>query len=1220
MKLTHEQKSSLSFDRHIGLTANAGSGKTTVLQKRYLSILEHGLADPNPSRIVAITFTKKAAAEILAKISKGVDEKIQNGTIKERMRFADIRDRLGNAQISTIHSFCAQILRDFPIESGTNPNFAELPEQEKIKLSKEAIEVVMERWLVENPESREKLTKWVAAEGMFLIRNYLEEILKNKEKYLRHKQVLLKTNDELTEELRRKVFQLIAHDLINIFRYFRLILLDVYGDQEKKVRPTLDSIGKFIDDFEDFFYDGYYKKYEGVMEDVLIRINAVIAEMVKTIFTTKYLLRQAIEKQIDDQTKAIYNKLAEPLERVKEYSELFQEQDISTKVFDFNREFMELADEVIEEIDSKKEFLGVVEFSDMILKAHAILQDEDVASRVREKYDFLMVDEFQDTDQMQYDIIKRLVPAIEGIDVEHKINLFLVGDAKQSIYGFRSADVRVIGSAVEDIKLANARAESRGHLAEKINTVDGEIEPIDDNAMYGDMRLSASFRLLPNIAAFVNLVCGNIMKKRNEFEVDYSELVCGRNVAELRESLRYSLECGPDFGAIDYILEITEKESDSNESKRIVNYIKDCTNGRFGNYSYSEIAVLSRRNKTFGSLIDELQKEGIAYQVGSGTDFWSTPEIMDMKSLFKFLENPGDDIAFASLLKSPMFKISDTMLFKIAKSQKKGSLWEKFCEFTDEEIDDFLLKRSREIVGEIRKSRDRLSIADFIRFVLDRTSWYMTIANDEGADQKEANIEKFIGMAREFVSKGFRDYYDFVRELELIEEHEIIEKEEINESKSNSVNLMSMHKAKGLEFPVVIIIDMNSGSGRNESLHFTDDFGYAKKVPNEKDPLKPDLESLVYKYSKEVKALAEAAEDKRLLYVAMTRAKNRLCLSATLNEKNYNNGITKNYLNLLLEGMKVSVDTLHQDESIGCMSELKLVEEGEVTDSLISFNVNKYKEQVDVQSHIDQSSSIKADYKLSNNEIETKIVNGQYSASKLHSFERGGLEYELKYILGLPDLDDESDDVVQAGQSGEEIKGSHAGTLIHGVLERIKEWMNSAGEINEMILNDCIESLSKETERPLSETIKNRIKTECTAISRTKLVRGLTENVLSGEHEYSMNLPVEDFFMNGIIDVLITNENGELEVWDWKTNVVDSEIDFARHLENYELQMKIYAFFVLLMQPKQKEIKCRLLFTRLAGDNAEDDDWTHVYKWDRQEVNEFADEIKSLVARTHINI
>ena len=108
--------------------------------------------------------------------------------------------------------------------------------------------------------------------------------------------------------------------------------------------------------------------------------------------------------------------------------------------------------------------------------------------------------------------------------------------------------------------------------------------------------------------------------------------------------------------------------------------------------------------------------------------------------------------------------------------------------------------------------------------------------------------------------------------------------------------------------------------------------------------------------------------------------------------------------------------------------------------------------------------------------------------------------------------------------------------------------------------------------------------------------------------------------MNGIIDVLITNENGELEVWDWKTNVVDSEIDFARHLENYELQMKIYAFFVLLMQPKQKEIKCRLLFTRLAGDNAEDDDWTHVYKWDRQEVNEFADEIKSLVARTHINI
>jgi ATP-dependent exoDNAse (exonuclease V) beta subunit len=220
----------------------------------------------------------------------------------------------------------------------------------------------------------------------------------------------------------------------------------------------------------------------------------------------------------------------------------------------------------------------------------------------------------------------------------------------------------------------------------------------------------------------------------------------------------------------------------------------------------------------------------------------------------------------------------------------------------------------------------------------------------------------------------------------------------------------------------------------------------------------------------------------------------------------------------------------------------------------------------------------------------------------------------------LPGLDDEADDVVQAGQSGEEIKGSQAGTLIHGVLERIREWMNSDGEINDMVLNECIESLSKETERPLSEAIKKRIKTECTAICRTRLVRRLSENVLSGEHEYSMNLPVDDFFMNGIIDVLITNENGELEVWDWKTNVIDSEIDMARHIENYELQMKIYAFFVLLMQPKQKEIKCRLLFTRLAVDNAEDEDWTHVYKWSRQEVNEFAGEIKTLVARTHINV
>jgi ATP-dependent helicase/nuclease subunit A len=1238
MKYTKEQISSLSYDRHIGLTANAGSGKTTVLQKRYLNILENGLEKPDPRRIVAITFTKKAASEILAKISSGIEEKMREGSYEDRLKFAEIRDKLLNAQISTIHSFCSKILREFPIESGINPNFAEISEADQKKMNAEAIDRVMEDWLTKSPDKKKKLLDWVAAEGSYTIRTMLELFIEKREKYRVHRKVYERSNEELIEDLRKKTFVMIAPLVSELFVLFHEILKFDYSLLKPEVIRTMSLVNKFVVDFEEYFLGEDYSKFTGPAEDILIRIYAVIAEMIEFIVTKSMeKLRANVAKKIDYDAPEVYNKLGSPLKKIAEMREVFLERDESVKLLDFNREFMELVDEVIGEIESQKELLGVVDFADMILKAHDILENEQVAERVREKYDYLMVDEFQDTDQLQYDIIKKLVPAIEGTEVKHKINLFIVGDAKQSIYGFRNADVRVISQAVEDIKRTNREVETKGHLPSKLQTQDGEMDPLDENAKYGDMMLTASFRLLPAVAAFVNKVCGEIMKKTNDFEVDYSDLVCGRSVTELKSFLQEKDELTDEFGAVDYLIEVIEAEDDvkvfedfeenaeeeaenSNEAKRIVSYIRDCMNGTLGEYNYSDIAVLSRVNRSFRKLIKELQLAGIPYQVGSGTDFWAAQEIMDLVSLFKFLDNPKDEITLASVLKSPMFSLTDTKLYKIASIEKYLPFYEKYLKFADDEnnADDFLLQRSRTILDEMMKVKDRLSLPDFIRFTLNKTAWYGVLANTDGFDQKEANIEKLIGMARAFESKGFRGFYDFVRELELIEKHQVAESEEVNESKNNAVNLMSFHKSKGLEFPVVVLYNINSKSGRPESIIFSDDFGFAKKIPDDENPLGENKSTLIYKYTKMKNDLADEAERKRMLYVAMTRAKDRLCLSATVKrDKGGNAKKPLGFLKMVLEGLNWTLDSLIEEGEIPMMCNLNLVEEGVVTPSKFKFVINRYLSN-DNGGITTTKQTQNANYKISDKKIETSTRNEQFSASKLHAYEYDQTEYELRYLLGLPASDDKdmTGATAKPDASGEEIIGSMAGTVIHNVLEHIPDWMNSDGEINEDALEETLDKMVKSGERNVAERLRERAKKECTNITKTKLIRELKENLIHAEHEYSLNLPIDIFFMNGIIDVLIKDNEGNLEVWDWKTNKVGNEEQKQHLAANYELQMKIYAFFVSMMKPKQEVIKCRLLFSRLAIENAQDDAWTHLYEWNKEEVAEFGEEIKRLAKST----
>jgi len=161
---TQEQQEALRFDRHIALTANAGSGKTSVLQQRYVNILMSDENANEPRNVVAITFTREAAADILAKVSKNIEERIEKEShLKQKMKLANVRDKLNNAPISTIHSFCSSLLRGFPIETNLPPNFGELTEFEKKDIYSNSIVQALEEWLEEvNIEMKERIRNLIS--------------------------------------------------------------------------------------------------------------------------------------------------------------------------------------------------------------------------------------------------------------------------------------------------------------------------------------------------------------------------------------------------------------------------------------------------------------------------------------------------------------------------------------------------------------------------------------------------------------------------------------------------------------------------------------------------------------------------------------------------------------------------------------------------------------------------------------------------------------------------------------------------------------------------------------------------------------------------------------------------------------------------------------------------------------------------------------------------
>ena len=628
---------------------------------------------------------------------------------------------------------------------------------------------------------------------------------------------------------------------------------------------------------------------------------------------------------------------------------------------------------------------------------------------------------------------------------------------------------------------------------------------------------------------------------------------------------------------------------------------------------YGDIAVLARSRNGLDSLVEALQNHNIPYILHAGAGFYEAQEIIDMISFLRFIQNPNDDIALSSLLHSPLFGLPDSELFRISAERDGITFWEKFQNYCLKNKNDLSgeTHRARELLEHIIHIAPRMTIPRLIIHILEECGWYGAIAGYPAEKQMKANIDKLIDKAREFEFRGFRSLLDFVNEIEMLTEEGSGESEAVFMAGENAVNILTIHASKGLEFPVVALFRSGADSGRSASDYLSDKLGLTFKMPVETEVkgVTTDVETPLHSANKMLRKFADDAEEKRILYVALTRAKDHLIISGSI-KKN-----PRHYLESIMAITGVSPDVLESEET-EFLQEIR--ESLEFRDGDYKFHkymifpVKIYTDLQDVELSESDSGEM-PDRELKLDEISSSINNINFSATKLIRYENDFEEYFKRYRLGLPETSPDEVFKTRETEADQQISAATEGTVIHGTMESIMQWTNNASETDEEKLRSTLYRMSEALKLSISEEKIAEMMNECADTVKTGLIKRYAGKLGEAQFERQLSMPAGKDFLYGAIDLLIRNDAGEFEVWDWKTNRLASLNEITETAAKYELQLKIYAYMVSLLYPQQNQVITRLLFTKLAKPGADDPAWTYYRAWTKQELTEFGEELPELI-------
>jgi ATP-dependent helicase/nuclease subunit A len=824
--------------RRVLVSAGAGSGKTRVLVERFLSLLEENI-DWRVADVVAVTFTEKAAREMVSRIRREIRSRIEASTnASERRRWREHRNALDSSRIGTIHALCASILRAHPAEAGLDPAFEVIEEIEAATLLDAALDEVLfdtARHLTAEAEVFSHLTTYQVREAIRSLVAQGERAYSCVSKFAESgaSEILAFWRTTIAEHRIVAANNLLAREdwRTAVEIVLTLSALDV-KDKREACRAQVADLLSLIDKRE-----GEAKA--AALLDIATAINLrggskknwASEEEFEAVAGALKLLRELIRKEEfltlelnekDDRAAVISLHLSQLYKKVRHR---FAQLKADRAALDFN---------------------DLEEITERMLATHKEVGD---LYKHGERIRALMIDEFQDTSPIQKSILWHIAPA------SHE--LFIIGDAKQSIYRFRGADVKVFQDARFEIE-ANA-----GSL----------------------IGMDTCFRAHTRLIDFVNHTFKQILNKVSRYDMDYEAMNAAREAVQENAAIEIHLiEQDPDAETKLSTGELRELEARliARRIREIVerNTVLVCDDRLMSrNADYGDFALLFQASTNFEIYEQALADAGIPYVTTAGRGFYARQEITDLSNLLAFLSNPLDDLSLAAALRSPMFALSDETLLRLRRVE--STLWtaleDESIEIADNQRES--VSFARETLKSLGLLVGRVSPAELITAMVRKTGYLATLMALPHGERRVANVEKLIEQTRSLATLTLLEVVERIKELKFREARE----GEAMIEETSAVKIMTVHKSKGLEFPIVWIVDATYGGNTDKSIIASHpELGVAINLRDDEPPFDKSAPAAAFRLIKLLERQMDNAEKKRLLYVAATRAREHLIISGAL--------------------------------------------------------------------------------------------------------------------------------------------------------------------------------------------------------------------------------------------------------------------------------------------------------------------------------------------------
>ena len=1169
-----------------------GSGKTAVLVERIINkVLNEKI---NIDEILVVTFTNAAASEmrerVLDAIYKKLEEEPENENLQKQITL------LNKASICTIDSFCLEVVRNYFYElENISPNFRIADTSEIELLKQEVIDDIFEEKYEKEDEDFTKLINIYTSyrddtplkELVLKIHSYIQSN-PFPEKWLNEKIEIFNLEDKLEEDFSNTIW---GKELLKEVKEILIDSITALNRIEKhlSVEPELEKFWQTIrSDIEQL---ETLKEHTNSWDDAYT--------------ISKYLEfvtwpRKSSNLEIKEKAKEARDEVKEKIKNISKKILICNSKEANQDIYDMYLVLKKLENLILEfqkEFSKRKRDKNIVDFHDIEHFALKILlktdeegniEKSEISKKYQNKFKEVAIDEYQDSNLVQEYILTA---------VSNNKNIFMVGDVKQSIYKFRQAMPELFLSKYDTYKKKEDKGEN------------------DDLKI----QLFKNFRSKKNVLDFTNIIFQDIMSNQlGDILYDKEEyLNLGANYPEINQNQKTEIHIIQTKEQ--EILETNEENIESEtteeehiedielEARFVANKIKELIKNKFQVYDrkkekyrdikYKDIVILLRATSKSAPIFEqELLNLDIPVFSDSSQEYLDSIEIQTIMSLLKIIDNPIQDIPLVTVLRSPIGKFTDDELIQIRLSDKKDNFY-TCMQKAKISVNSELSNKIEQFLNNLdnwRKEQEYLALDELIWKIYSDTGYYNYVSLMPNGMLRQANLRMLFERAKQYETASFKGLYNFIHFIEKIHlsSGDLGAAKIIGENE-NVVRIMSIHKSKGLEFPVVFL----SSTGKqfnlmdlNESILLHQEMGIGVKYIDYEKQIQYDTLS---KAAIRNKILTETlSEEMRILYVALTRAKEKLFITGI--QKDYDKIKEKmmgqieqyplndeNKINpILLKKYKKYLDWImlvymYEKENITDIAELhihnksellKLLEKSndediDVIGLLDNHNLNdlsaKFKNIEDIQNVIENKykyeASIAIPTKTSVTELKELAKENNRAIRNIESFlneEDSKSSYDKFEIPKFMKNDEQ-----------EKLTGARKGTLLHLCMQKleigkeyelsdIKELVNNLKD-REIITqleaeNININAIMKFTKSDIWEELKNA-------------------KEVHREEPFYMTIPAkkiykkdveEKILVQGIIDLYYIDINDNLVLLDYKTDYLENGEEEL--IQKYDNQLQLY--------------------------------------------------------------